>query len=161
MKITATVFYSYQVCPREAWFYHHSISSDHKNPYLVLGRLIHETSYERERKEIFVDGVLKIDLIRGEAVAEVKRSSRQREAARMQLLYYLWYLKRRKGLHLKGLLLFPRERRVEEVELTEEDERRIEDLLLEMSKVLSEPKPPPLKKNPYCKTCSFREFCWA
>lgn len=161
MRITATVFYSYQICPREAWFYHRGISSDRENPYLVLGRLVHEASYNRYRKEIFVDRLLKIDLFRNELVAEVKKSSRHKKAARMQLAYYLYYLKHEKGLTMKGILLFPKERRTEVVELTPQLEHEVEVVLSEIKKLVSQDKPPPAVKIRYCKSCAFQELCWA
>jgi CRISPR-associated exonuclease Cas4 len=161
VMINATVFYSFQVCPRQAWFYHHGISSDKDNPYLDLGRLIHEKSYQRERKEIFVDQLLKIDLFRGELVAEVKKSSRHMEAAKFQLAYYLYYLKHEKGLEFEGILLFPKERKTERVTLTDELESKIESILDAMKPILSTDRPPPAKRIKYCKSCSFYEYCWS
>ncbi len=161
MNLTATVFYAYQVCPREAWFYYHHINPPQDQSLLILGKLVHEISYQRARKEIFVDNLLKIDLFRGKLVAEVKRSSRHKEAAKLQLAYYLYYLKSEKGLNLKGVLLFPRERLTEEVILTPDLEGKVKRLLAEMQSVLSENKPPPLRKIKYCRSCSFREICWA
>ncbi len=161
MRINATVFYSFQVCPREAWLYHHGLSSDKENPYLDLGRLVHERSYQRDRKEIFVDQLLKIDLFRGELVAEVKKSSRHLEAARLQLAYYLYYLKKEKGLEFEGILLFPKERKTERVKLTEDLEREIEKILDRMTPILMRDEPPPVRKTRYCKSCAFFEFCWS
>ena len=160
MRITATVFYSFQICPREAWFYFHHIGSDRDHEYLALGRLVHETSYQRHRKEIFVDQLLKIDLFRGELVAEVKKSSRHIKAARLQLAYYLYYLKHEKGLEFEGILLFPKERKTERVKLTPELESKIESLLNTMRPILLADRPPPARRIKYCKTCSFYEFCW-
>ena len=161
MKITATVFYSYQICPREAWFYFHNVGPDRDNPYLDIGRLVHETAYQRSRKEIFVDQLLKIDLFRRELVAEVKKSSRHIEAARLQLAYYLYYLKHEKGLTFEGILLFPKERKTEKVELTDELEHRIEEILGRMTPMLLRDEPPPARRIKYCRTCSFFEFCWS
>lgn len=47
-------------------------------------------------------------------VAEVKKSSRSFDAAQLQLGHYLYELEKQ-GQHAKGLLLFPKERRREEV----------------------------------------------
>ncbi len=161
MKITATVFYSFQICPREAWFYHHHIGSDSDHEYLALGRLVHEMSYRRYRKEIFVDQLLKIDLFRGELVAEVKKSSKHIEAARLQLAYYLYYLKHEKGLDFEGILLFPKERKTEKVKLTPELESKVESVLESMKPVLMADRPPPAHRIKYCRSCSFFEYCWA
>ncbi len=161
VKINATVFYSYQVCPREAWFYYHQMSSNPDNPYIQIGRLIHETSYKRDKKEVLVDNLLKIDIVRDELVAEVKKSSRHKKAAYMQLAYYLYYLKHEKGITTKGLLLFPKERKREEVVLTEELEKEVEKLLQDIEEIVQRDVPPPPRKTRYCKKCSFYEFCYA
>lgn len=160
MKITATVFYSFQICPREAWFYYHNISSDKENPYLSLGRLIHETSYKRDKKEIMVDNKLKIDIIKDKVVAEIKKSSKFKKASILQLAYYLYYLKKEKGINMEGLLLFPEERKVEKLVLTPELENEIEKILKQMKPILTSDTPPPLKKIRFCNKCAFREFCW-
>lgn len=159
--IVPYVFQAYLICPREAWLEYHSIGSDQDYEYLALGRLVHETYYQRHRKEIFVDQLLKIDLFRGELVAEVKKSSRHIEAARLQLAYYLSYLKNEKGLKFDGILLFPKERKTEKLRITPELEQKIEALLSEMRDVLNRPRPPSAKRIRYCKTCAFNEFCWS
>ena len=160
MDISATVFYAYRVCPREAWFYHHHVNPAQDHELLLLGQLVHEESYRRLRREIFVDRLLKIDLMRGELIAEVKRSSRHREAARLQLAYYLYYLKQEKGLEMEGVLLFPKERRSERLRLTPELEDRIRTILEEMRPILAAEMPPPPLRIGYCRSCSFRELCW-
>ncbi len=161
MKITTTIFHSYQICPCEVQFCPHDVGSYMESSYLALGRLVHETSYQRSRKEILVDQLLKIDLFRGELLAEVKKSSRHIEAARLQLAYYLYYLKHEKGLEFEGILLFPKERKTEKVQLTPELEEKIELLLDEMRPLLMSDKPPPAKRIKYCRTCSFRDYCWS
>jgi len=159
--IPAHVFQAYLTCPREAWLQYHNISSDQEHELLALGRLIHETSYKRDKKEIFIDEFLKIDIVRDEVIAEVKKSSRSKDAARMQLLYYLYYLKHEKGIERKGVLLFPKERKKEEVELTQKDEHKIEEMLKEIERLVSHPVPPKAKRTKYCRSCAFYEYCFA
>jgi len=159
--ISPFIFQAFLTCHREAWLEYHSILSDQEHEVLSIGRLIHETAYKRERKEIFVDQLLKIDLLKEDLVAEVKKTSRHEEAAELQLSYYLFYLKHEKGLNFEGALLFPKERKRKKVILTPALERRIETLLREMQSILLAEKPPPKKRIRFCKSCSFREFCWA
>ncbi len=158
--INPYIFQAYLTCPREAWLEYHGIISDQEHEYLALGRLVHEGSYQRARKEIFVDQLLKVDLFRDEMIAEVKKSSRHKEAARLQLAFYLYYLKHEKGLEFEGVLLFPKERKTERLRLTPELEERITSLIEEMLPVLLSETPPPVKKSKYCRTCSFQEVCW-
>lgn len=159
--ISPYIFQAFLTCPREAWLEYHSIGSDQDHEYLTIGRLVHEMSYQRDRKEIFVDQLLKIDLFRGELVAEVKKSSRHLEAAKLQLAYYLYYLKHEKGLEFEGILLFPKERKTERVKLTEELEKEVEKILNRMTPILMRDEPPPVRKTRYCKSCAFFEFCWS
>ncbi len=158
--ISPYIFQAYLTCPREAWLEYHGIVSDQEHEYLALGRLVHEGSYQRVRKEIFVDQLLKIDLFRDEMIAEVKKSSRHKEAAKLQLAFYLYYLKHEKGLTMRGILLFPKERKTEKLELTPELEQKVEELISEMLPVLESESPPPPVKSQYCRTCSFQEVCW-
>jgi len=158
--INATTFYAYQICRREAWFYFHRLNPPQEHELLDLGRLVHESSYSRFRKEIFVDQLLKIDLFQGELVAEVKRSSRHLEGAKLQLAYYLYFLSKEKGLNLRGILLFPKERKTVRLELTPEIERKIEEIVQEMTTVLEKAQPPPPVRTRYCRSCSFMEICW-
>lgn len=152
---------AFLVCPRQAWLEGHGLSGDQEQDDLVLGRWVHETSYGRLRKEIWVDEQLKVDLMEGELVAEVKKSSSRVEAARWQLLYYLYYLKRVKGLEREGVLLFPRERRRERVVLTPELEEAVEEKIQELADLLEAPVPPPAEWIGACRRCSFAEYCWS
>lgn len=159
--ISAYLFQAYLMCPREAWLQFHGIISDQEHELLELGRLIHDTSYQRDKKEVFVDNLLKIDIVRDEIIAEVKKTSRSKEAARMQLLYYLYYLKHEKNLKFKGFLLFPKERKKEEVKLTKENEKRVEKILKEIQELVSKAIPPEAKRTKYCRVCAFYEYCFA
>jgi len=156
----AYILYSYVVCKREAWFYYHGLTPSPDHTLLDLGRLIHEISYRRDRKEVLIDGFLKLDVIKNAIVAEVKKSSRKIEAARLQLAYYLYYLKKEKDMDLTGVLLFPKERKKEKVILDHELERKIEKILDAMRKDLSSPIPPKAVRTAVCKVCSFYELCW-
>ena len=160
VRLNGTIFYAYQVCPREAWLYFHRLNPSQEHDLLLLGRLVHEGSYQRARKEIFVDRLLKIDLFRDEMIAEVKKSSRHKEAAKLQLAFYLYYLKHEKGLDKEGILLFPKERKTEKIKLSPELERKVEEMIAEMVPVLESDVPPPPTKSKYCRTCSFQEVCW-
>src|SRR5690606_31674733 len=89
---------------------------------VAIGRLIDRNSYSREKKEIAV-GSSKMDIFRvvdGKLViGEVKKSSRYRDSARMQLAFYLKELAER-GIEAIGELRFPEEKKRETVELNEE-----------------------------------------
>ncbi|MCF6191904.1 MAG: CRISPR-associated protein Cas4 [Candidatus Hydrothermae bacterium] len=152
---------AYLVCPRQAWLEGHGIHGDQQHDDLAEGRWVHETSYRDVRKEIWVDEHLKVDLFEGELVAEVKKSSRKVDAARWQLLYYLYYLKHYKGIQTTGILLFPRERRREDVRLTAERERHLEEKMEALRELLRKPRPPQPTWKGVCARCSLAEYCWS
>ena len=106
----------------------HNIVPDQENDNVVVGRYIGETSYQREKKEIVVGGS-KIDVIHVEdgqmVIGEIKKSSKYRQSARMQLAFYLRELKAH-GIEAKGELRFPKEKIREEVVLDETVEAELD-----------------------------------
>ena len=161
-KITGNLVNAYFICPRKVWLFAHEISPSLENPYLEMGRLIGEETYKREKKEITI-GNLKIDLIKKEdgniVVAEIKKSSKGINAAKMQLLFYLYQL-REKGIEAKGELLIPKERKKMPVELSEEKEEELRKAFVDIKKILKMGTPPAPKRIPFCRNCAYREFCW-
>jgi len=159
--VNGTLVQSFMICKRQAWLMSRQITPDQQNPFLELGRLIDEESYGRDKKKINLDNIV-IDLIRAEdediLVGEVKKSSKAKESAKMQLLFYLYVLKE-KGLNTKGILLFPEEKKREYVELTEELENKIKKLIEEIEYTILQELPPPFKKINFCKNCGYKEFC--
>ncbi|HID06487.1 MAG TPA: Dna2/Cas4 domain-containing protein [Armatimonadetes bacterium] len=102
-----------------------------------------------------------MDLIESSGrVLEVKFSRKMTEASRMQLLYYLYYIKRRFGVELVGELRFPKERRRMEVCLTAEDIPVIERILKAIREIESMPAPPHAEFTPICTVCAYAELCW-
>lgn len=149
------------VCPRKLWLFSHDLSMEHMSELVELGKLIHETSYTRERKEIQIERI-KIDFSGKEGIIhEVKKSSKLEAAHRYQLLYYLYYLKQKGITDLKGILHYPKLRQKVEVELTPEAEKKLEEILKKMGEILQSEKPPPrLEKMSICKKCSYYELCY-
>jgi CRISPR-associated exonuclease Cas4 len=141
----------------------HRLEPSQENPFIEIGKLISEESYVRDRKEIYLENMV-IDVLRrdeGEIiVGEVKKSSRFKNSARMQLAFYLQKLKE-KGIHTKGELLFPKEKKRIEVLLTPDLEKEIEKTEAEIKAIISLEKPPEIRKIRFCRNCGYQEFCWA
>jgi CRISPR-associated exonuclease Cas4 len=81
------------------------------------------------------------------------------KADRMQLLYYLYYLKQ-KGLEKKGKVNYVKEKKVEEVELTAENETEIEKVLEEINEIVNNNRVPEVRDLSYCKKCAYYELCY-
>lgn len=163
LPIGGTLIWYYYICHREVWLMSRHLEPSQSNPFIEIGRLISETSYEREKKQIHLENMI-IDIIKRDGkdliVGEIKKSSRFETAAKMQLAYYLFRLKRL-GIEAKGELLFPKEKKKLEVVLTEELERELRKAESEIKNIMSMPYPPKATKIRYCKSCGYREFCYA
>lgn len=150
----------YYVCKRKLWLFDKGISMEHNSDRVLQGKVVHENSYPRQKnKEILIDDIIKVDIMDKDYIKEVKISSKMEKCDKMQLLYYLFYLKQM-GIYKKGTINYVKEKKVEYIDLTENDEEEIKSALINISKILKENKPPKLKKLPYCTKCSYYEYCF-
>lgn len=161
-KITGTLVWYYYICPREVWLMSRELTPEQDNPFIEIGRIIHEESYQREKKEIEI-GNMKFDLLKkGDeqiVIAEIKKSSKFEVSAKMQLVFYLYRLKEM-GINAKGELLIPKEKKRIPVELNENLEKEIKKAIYEIKSIISQDNPPEVKKIKFCHKCAYREFCW-
>ena len=158
-----TLIWYYSICKREVWLMHHNIVPDQKDENIEIGRFLHETSYSRNKKEIEF-GHIKFDVMLQDGdelvIGETKKSSKFEEASRWQLMYYLAVLKEA-GIFAKGVLLYPTEKKRVEVILDEGAELKLAEMVQEIDKICAEPFPPPVKKISFCRSCGYREYCYA
>ena len=80
------------------------------------------------------------------------------EAHRAQLLYYLWYLKRKGVGGLKGGINYPKQKRSVEIALTPEAEKQVEEWLQQAQEMIQQETPQAVEKP--MKICSYSESCW-
>lgn len=163
VNITGTLVWYYYICHREVWLMAHGIEPDPDNPNIDIGRLIHETSFKREKKEIQF-GNVKFDIMTdGDdnriIVSEIKKSSRFKKSAVMQLAFYLTKLSEA-GVEASGELRFPTEKRREKVELSHEIMADLEEACESIRRIVVMDIPPQPEKLKYCSSCGYREFCW-
>jgi CRISPR-associated exonuclease Cas4 len=151
----------YFTCKRELWFFSRGLQFDFENEDMLIGRVIHRESYEREWKEIML-GDARLDVVtkrNGVEIVEVKKSSKLEEPARWQLKYYLYILKKA-GTNAKGVIAYPEEGKREEVVLSDDDIAVLEEAVKDIERVISLESPPKAERKPYCKKCAYRDFCW-
>lgn len=163
--IPPSIYNAYHICPRQAWLMHRQLTADQQNTFLEIGRLIDDTSYEREKKKIYLaDLSAMIDMVtrkNGEyLVAEIKKTSKRLDNAIIQLKYYLYLLKT-KRISAKGILKIPSEKKNIEVELTDEDADKIEETINKIFILLNGDKSPGKINKKVCAKCAHYEFCWA
>lgn len=158
---TGTEVGYYFICPKKLWWFAHGVEMEHTNDRVKMGKLVHKESYGRRRKELNVDDVIVIDWREDGVIHEVKLTDKMERAHEMQLLYYLYYLKRHKGVEgLRGQIDYPRLRETRVVELTEEREREIERALEEMQEIVGRERAPEIEWMKVCASCAYAELCW-
>ena len=163
IQVSGTHLWYYTICKRQVWLISRHIIPDQENDNLLLGRYIDRESYRRLRKSLIVDNN-KIDIFFHEeerlVVAEVKKSSKAAESAKMQLSYYLLKLKE-KGIEVEGELRFPTEKGKVRVKLDEALEEELRRMTKEIQAIIECEKAPLPLRIPYCKKCAYYEYCWS
>ena len=161
MKITGVMIYYYFVCPRKLWYYRHDITMESNSELVGIGKLIDESSYSREKRSILIDETIQIDFLKDwKIIHEVKKSKNMEEASIWQIRYYISVF-REKGIEIeKGILDFPTMRRREEIYLTDEDEKRLEEIKEEIVQLLGSEVPPKQVKTSICSKCAYYELCY-
>lgn len=158
--ITGTQIAYYTICHRKLWLFSKNISMEHTSELVEIGKIIHESSYSRKKKEINLEGI-KIDILEAKRgiIHEVKKSKSLEESHIWQLKYYLYYFKQL-GIEIEGIIDYPKLKRRERISLTEEDISKIEKMLNEIEEIMIKVSAPPPIHKPYCKKCSYFEFCY-
>lgn len=134
---------------------------EHTSDAVYLGKLIHEESYEREKKEIEIDGTIKIDFIgKDRVIHEVKKSDKVEEPHIWQLKYYIWYLKQKGVEGIIGKINYPKLKKTLDVFLTAGDEEKIKEILNGIRGIENAELPPQVEKQRICKSCSYNDICW-
>ncbi len=151
------------VCPVKLWLYSHFIRMEQNSENVKLGKILHKESFKRE-KETPIDNKIAIDFIKKNGkieLHEIKKSPALEKAHYWQLMYYLYYLKKFKGIaDAKGFIDYPQQKKRTEVILSEQTEKELESMLEKMHAIIEMPAPPEKKKLTYCSKCSYYEFCW-
>jgi len=161
--LTGTQINYYLICPTKLWLFTHRITMEDESEEVQTGKYIHETSYAREKKNVIIDDKIALDIVRqGDklVICEVKKSMKLEKAHLYQLYYYLYYLHKIKGIEeVEGLLLYPEQRKREEIELTEAITHELEKMLSEINRIIKSPQMPKPMRKPYCRSCAYFEFC--
>ncbi len=151
----------YYLCKRKLWLFSKGITMEHLSDRVLSGKVLHENAYSRQKsREVMIDDIIKLDIIDGDFIREIKLSSRMSKSHRMQLLYYLYYLEE-SGIKKKGSINYVKERMIEEIELKDEDKTEIKKALVGIKEISKMRKPPLLEKLPICTKCAYYEFCFA
>jgi CRISPR-associated exonuclease Cas4 len=161
LRINGTMVYYYYVCLRKLWYFANEIRLKKDDENVMLGKLVDEGSYGREKKQILIDETINVDFIKDwKILHEVKKSKSIEEASIWQVKYYLYFLKTR-GIQIeKGILDYPKLKQRKEVFLSKEDEEELIKILTNIKYILSPKKSPSTIDSKICKACAYYEFCY-
>lgn len=159
--ITGTLVHYYVTCKREAWLYSRKISADQYDENILMGKALAEI--KEEQLQEFPFSHLKFDRIgkqRGHyLVTEYKKTMRNPEGAKMQLLFYMYQLKTALKLkEINGKVISGK--KVLYIEGNESNMTMMQNLIEEITVFLQTLKPPPLEKIAFCKKCGYRDYCF-
>ncbi len=167
LRITGTKVHYLLICRRKLWLFSRHITLERGHAAVEKGKLLHQQTYAgRLRKERWLGGLVRLDYTEKGMVVEVKKSRKKVQAARVQLLFYLYALKRFVGwpasepFPVKGEIRYPLERRKEQVELTPSAEQEVENLITQIRRVEESPFAPRVSWMRICAKCAYAEFCW-
>src|SRR5690625_7464044 len=92
-------------CKRQCYLFANKLNFEDNSELVKIGRQIHENkSQNNKNTEIKIENIV-VDKITDKYVVETKKSDADKEAARWQLYYYL-YILRKKGIKKDGKLEF-------------------------------------------------------
>lgn len=161
LKYTGTQINYYFICKRKLWYFSNYIQMEQESELVELGKFIHETSYQREKKEIMVDNTITIDFTGNDKIIhEVKKSNKIEKAHIWQLKYYLYYLKQKGVPNVTGELNYPKLKKTEKVSLTDNNEKELKKIFSNIDEIINRDTPPPHINRSFCKKCAYYEFCY-
>lgn len=160
VRITGVKVNYYHICKTKLWLFSHNINLERENDSVNIGKVLHEDRYKKNLKNVTIDGI-SIDFVKaGKRVEihEIKKSKKMDAADRAQLLFYLYYLKKR-GFDAVGILNYPLLNKTEKIEMNAEDEANTERENGEIKKIVLSSMPAPMHKK-ICLKCAYQEFCF-
>lgn len=162
MKITGVKINYYHICHTKLWLFSHNIALEHEHENVNIGKLLHEERYSKNKKDITIDNTISIDFVKRRngvmELHEVKKTKKMEEAHLRQMLYYLYYLKKR-GVDARGVMNYPLLNQTKDVELTPDGEKSIEDDIRGIEQIVTGRMPHP-KRMRICPKCAYFEFCF-
>ena len=143
MRISGLLMYYYFVCKRKLWCFSRNLNFEETNENVKMGKLIDESRYSFETKQIAIEETVNIDFIRNwKVVHEIKKSKAIEEAAIWQVKYYIYFLKKR-GIEIeKGIIDYP------------------EKILKEIEEICKNENSPEVINGKQCKKCAYYEYCY-
>lgn len=161
MNITGIMIYYYFICQRRLWYFLNQINMEQNSELVKIGKVLDETTYTKEKKQILIDNTINIDFIKNGAVLhEVKKTKAIEEAGIWQIKYYMYYLEKKGIENIKAKIDFPLLRQTKEIVLEAEDKEILENVIQNIEEIAQMDKPPKLIDSKICNKCSYFDLCY-
>ncbi len=160
-QITGIMIYYNEVCKRKLWYFVNSIQMEVESDDVLIGKFLDDDSYNREDKHINIDNVINIDFISSKKILnEVKKSRKMEEASIWQVKYYLYYLRKKGAVGIKGKIDYPLLKRSLDVELLEQDIIILEQKIKDIYNIINGVVIPERVNSRICKLCAYYDLCY-
>ena len=159
--MTGTQIAYYFLCERKLWLFTYKIDMEHNSDIVAMGKFISDTTYERKKHEIRIDNIVLDNYdSKIKTIHEVKKSDKMEETHIWQVKYYISVLKEKGIEGVKGKIDYPKLRQTVDVELTEKDIEKLNEIKKSVNDILSKDKPPDVINKSFCKKCSYYDLCY-
>lgn len=160
-RLTGIHLNYFSICKRKLYIYSKGISFESESELVKMGKAVEDMTYQNKTKNLKINNI-NIDFIENRMIlSEIKKSDKMKDSDRMQLKYYLYYLKKyHKTIVDYGILRYPIINKTERVYLNEEDEYNIPKILAEINEIISSDICPPVIESRICKKCAYHDFCY-
>lgn len=161
MNITGVMVYYYFICERKLWYFTNEINMEQNSELVSIGKILDETSYTRENKNILIDNTINIDFIKNGAVLhEVKKTKAIEEAGIWQVKYYMYYLENKGIEKVTAKIDFPLLREAKEIILEPGDRKVLENVIKNIEDIAQKDKPSKPIGQKLCKKCAYYDLCY-
>lgn len=160
VRITGVKVNYYHICKTKLWLFSHNINLEKESDNVAIGKMLHEDRYKKSFKNVTIDGI-SIDFVKTGKIFEIheiKKSKKIDAADKAQLLFYLYFFKKR-GIDATGVLNYPLLNKTEKIELNPENEATTETDIENIKNIVLGSMPLPERKK-ICSKCAYEEFCF-
>ena len=160
-KIKGFDFFNFATCKTRFWLQHKNIAGNFSdNEHVQIGKILDSYSFQRNKRELIIDGLCQIDFISQHDKLEIHEIKKGKEISGPQILQVQYYMKILKELTEVDVLAYVHLVQVKKKIQVEYDEDNVNKSLEEMINLLDQKCPEP-KRIPICKGCSYAEMCWS
>ncbi|MCI8411448.1 MAG: Dna2/Cas4 domain-containing protein [Clostridia bacterium] len=153
--------YYYFICERKLWYFANEINMEQNSELVSIGKILDESTYTRENKNILIDNTINIDFIKnGVVLHEVKKTKAIEEAGIWQVKYYMYYLENKGLKNITAKIDFPLLRETKEIILEPEDRNVLENVIKNIQEISKMDKPPKIINEKICKKCAYYDLCY-